>query len=235
MTPDLLSWLDEAAPGEALAGLRASGWLAGHLPEVDALYGVPQSPEHHPEVDTGIHIELCLMMAERLGASARARFAVLMHDLGKALTPKDELPKHIDHETRGLVPVAAVCERLGVPVDWRDLALLMCELHLHAHRALEMRSSSVVKFMQSAGFDQSEDAFFEDFVVACEADKLGRTGKEGQPYPQGQFLRVARRDLVALPYSIGTDMYSLPGGVRVYEERLQAVKRLKDGLGLPIA
>lgn len=207
--------------------MRKAGLLATSFPEVDALYGVPQNPEHHPEVDTGIHTEMALQMAELLGASTRAKFAVLTHDLGKALTPVNELPKHVDHEIRGLDPVATLCDRHQVPLDWKNLALLVCEFHLHAHRAFEMRSTSVVKFLQNSGLDKEDTRFFEDFVVACEADKRGRLGKEEKPYHQGAFLREAYRALVAHPYSDGETMYT-PGGIKTYEARLTGVRKARD-------
>ncbi len=227
MTPICLQWLDAPAPHRTLAALRASGELARLLPEVEALYGVPQNPQHHPEVDTGVHTELCLQMAELLEAAPRARFAVLTHDLGKALTPSTEWPKHVDHEVRGLEPVRAVCERLAVPADWQTLALLVCEYHLHAHRAFEMRSTSVVKFLQQTRLDAELHGLFDDFVVACEADKRGRTGKEANPYAQGAFLRAAMVELRARPYPPGADMYAAEG-VKVYAERLLAVRRARD-------
>lgn len=227
MTPTCLQWLELPAPHEALASLHANGELARLLPEVEALYGVPQNPLHHPEVDTGVHTELCLQLAERLGASPRARFAVLTHDLGKALTPSAEWPKHVDHELRGIEPVRAVCERLAVPEDWQALALLVCEYHLHAHRAFEMRSTSVVKFLQQTRLDSEVHPLFEDFIIACEADKRGRTGKEDKPYDQGAFLRAAMAELRLRPYPEGADMYA-PAGVKVYGERLTAVRRARD-------
>lgn len=216
-----LAWLEGTGAGAALRSMRASGQLAEVLPEVDALYGVPQNPEHHPEVCTGLHIEMCLDMAERLNATPAAKFAVLMHDLGKALTPKNELPKHIDHENRGIEPVMAVCNRLGVPQEMRELALAVCEYHLDAHRSLVMRSKSVIRFVERTGLLKSEQ-YAEDFLIACEADARGRLGKEEKPYPQGKFLRRVRSFLSFLPAPPEDDRHSRLWNER-HTDRLQAI------------
>lgn len=200
---ELLDLLSADKPGKALLSLHASGALAKSLPEVDRLFGVPQRPEHHPEVDTGVHVAMCLDMAQRLNATEAARFAVLLHDLGKGLTPVGELPMHVDHEKRGLEPVAALCDRMAVPGYWRKLALLVCEYHLHAHRAFEMRSKSMLKLLNETGLE-SDSTLLEDFLIACEADKRGRLGKEDSDYPQGQYVREAAKALQSIPMAPGT-------------------------------
>jgi tRNA nucleotidyltransferase (CCA-adding enzyme) len=199
---ELLNLLSSSAPGETLTSWHASGKLAQLLPEVDRLFGVGQRPEHHPEVDTGIHIAMCLDIAHRLNASPAARFAVLLHDLGKALTPVGELPMHVDHEIRGLAPVAELCDRFGVPDYWRKLALLVCEYHLHAHRAFEMRSKSMLKLLSDTGMER-DSVLLEDFVTACEADKRGRLGKSENEYPNGHYMRQAAQALQPLPMAPG--------------------------------
>ena len=186
--PRGLEWLQGETPHKELARLRASGALRKLLPEVDALYGIPQTPEHHPEVDTGIHIELTLEAAALLSNDPAVRFAALVHDLGKALTPRDELPQHIDHERTGLKPVAAVCERFGVPADWRELALLVCEHHLSAHRAFEMAARSVVRLFDTTGL-LGRPHLVESFLLAVEADKRGRAGRLSSAYPQAAYLK----------------------------------------------
>lgn len=200
---ELLKLLKSATPGALLTEWHASGKLAALLPEVECLFGVPQRAEHHPEVDTGIHVAMCLDMAERLGANEAARFAVLLHDLGKGRTPVDELPMHVDHEKRGLEPTAALCDRLAVPEYWRKLALLVCEYHLHAHRAFEMRSKSMLKLLNETGLE-FDRVLLEDFLVACEADKRGRLGKTEGDYPQGQYMREAAQALQGIPMAPGT-------------------------------
>lgn len=221
MTQDLI-WLMQPRPDQTLAEMHRSGLLAQTLPEVDALYGVFQNEVHHPEKCTGIHTEMCLHMAERLGLSFRARVAVLLHDLGKALTPKDELPKHVDHETNGLAPVAAVCSRLGLDASVTRLALLTCEFHLHAHRTLEMRSKSLVKFLSQTGLE-TDAALFADFVGACEADKRGRLGKMEAVYVMGNAMRAAHVALQDLPMLPGLPLDTHEGGLR-YRARLTAVR-----------
>ena len=219
---ELLELLKSATPGELLSSWHASGKLASFLPEVALLSGVEQRAEHHPEIDTLVHVSMCLDMAHRLNASPAARFAVLLHDLGKGLTPTDELPMHVDHEKRGLAPVTAVCDRLGVPEYWRKLALIVCEYHLHAHRALELRSKSMLKLLNETGLEL-DLATLEDFVVACEADKRGRLGKSDKHYPQGQYIRKAAQALQGLPMAPGTPILDRETQER-HRIRLEAVR-----------
>jgi tRNA nucleotidyltransferase (CCA-adding enzyme) len=182
--------LMHAGPSRFCTVLRETGALARLLPEVEALWGVPQVPEYHPEIDAGDHVMLVLDQAARLDAPLDVRFACLVHDLGKALTPPDQLPKHHGHEQRGLAPIAAVCDRLRVPNDVRELSLLVCEFHLVCHRAAELRPASVVRLFERL------DAFrrpqrFERFLLACEADKRGRQGRADRPYRPAWLLKRA--------------------------------------------
>ncbi|MEO6364855.1 MAG: multifunctional CCA addition/repair protein, partial [Luteimonas sp.] len=136
--------LKSPTPSAFLATLRDCGALAQVLPEVDALYGVPQRPEYHPEVDTGIHQQLVSDMAARLApGDAVIGFAALTHDLGKALTPEDVLPRHIQHEQRGIAPLRVLCDRLKVPGEHRGLAEIVCREHLNVHRLFELRDDTV--------------------------------------------------------------------------------------------
>lgn len=195
---ELVRGLAEPAPQAMLRVLRDCGALARLLPEVDALYGVPQRPEYHPEVDTGVHIELCLEQSARLRpGDAQAAFAVLVHDLGKALTPSDELPRHIAHEQRGLAPIEAVCERLRVPADYRDLALHACREHLNVHRLHEMRPASIEALLQRCdGYRRPERIGQIGWV--CEIDKRGRAGLSDQPYPNRERLDRCHRAALAV-------------------------------------
>lgn len=170
--------------------LREVGALAVVFPEIDALFGVPQTARHHPEIDTGRHTLMVLDQAARLDAGLAVRFSCLVHDLGKALTPPQEWPAHRGHEKRGLKPIRDLCERLGVPNDCRDLALLVGEFHLHAHRALELKPGTVLKlFKRLDGFRRPER--IDDFLLACQADLRGRQGREDDAYPQAGYLREA--------------------------------------------
>ncbi|MBS0381565.1 MAG: multifunctional CCA addition/repair protein [Proteobacteria bacterium] len=184
--------LAEPEPSAFVRSLRECGALAVLFPEIDALYGVPQSPQHHPEVDCGAHLELVLDQCARLApGDDLAGFCALTHDLGKALTPADELPRHIAHEHRGLAPVAALCERLKVPSEHASLALLTCRHHLDAHRALELKPATVLALLEAFDVFRRPERL-EPFLAACTADKRGRLHHEHDAYPQADFLRAAR-------------------------------------------
>jgi tRNA nucleotidyltransferase (CCA-adding enzyme) len=178
-------------PSAFLRTLRDCGALRVVLPEVDALYGVPQRIEYHPEVDTGVHVELvCDMAAQLAPGDDVIGFAALTHDLGKALTPADELPRHIQHEQRGIAPLRALCERLKVPAAYRELAIMACREHLNVHRLPELRDETVHDLLARCdGFRKPER--IAQLALACEADKRGRAGLANQPYPQGpELLRL---------------------------------------------
>ena len=185
---ELARALTYARPSAFLRTLRECGALAVVLPEVDALYGVPQRAEYHPEIDTGVHTEMVCDMAARIApGDDMIGFAALTHDLGKALTPSEEWPKHILHEQRGLDPVRAVCARLKVPTAHRDLALSVCREHLNVHRLLELRSASIHDlFARNDGFRQPQRIAL--MAKACEADKRGRGGMSESDYPQAAEL-----------------------------------------------
>lgn len=178
-------------PSAFLRTLRDCGALAVVLPEVDALYGVPQRAEYHPEVDTGVHVELVCDMAARLAPGDTAvGFAALTHDLGKALTPGHVLPKHIGHEGAGLAPLRALCERLKVPAAHRQLAVLACREHLNVHRLFELRDRTVHALLVRCDAFR-KPARMQQLATVCEADKRGRTGLEDEPYPQAaELLRL---------------------------------------------
>lgn len=180
-----------AKPSAFLRTLHDCGALAAVLPEIDALYGVPQRAEYHPEVDTGVHVELvCDMAAQLAPGDDLIGFAALTHDLGKALTPEDVLPKHIGHERAGLAPLRAVCERLRVPTEHRQLAMHVCREHLNVHRFHELRAQTVVELIQRCdGFRRPER--IAQIALVCECDKRGRTGLEDVPYTPGPALRAA--------------------------------------------
>jgi len=180
--------LGEKQPVRFFEVLRECGALQRLLPELDALFGVPQPPERHPEIDTGVHTLMVLAQAARLSADTRVRFAALLHDLGKGTTPAEEWPKHRGHEERSVDLVRAVCRRLRTPNEYRDLAVLVARYHLHCYRAAELRDATLLETLDAL------DAFrrperLEAFVLACEADFRGRTGYEDRPYPQAAVFR----------------------------------------------
>jgi tRNA nucleotidyltransferase (CCA-adding enzyme) len=181
--------LSERTPSAFLRALRDCGALAILFPQIDALYGVPQRADYHPEVDTGIHTELVVDMAAQLApGNALIGWCALVHDLGKALTPADVLPRHIGHEHGGLTPIVALCTKLKVPSDYATLALAVCKLHLLAHTAFELRPATILGlFEQLDAFRRPERV--EQFLLVCEADKRGRLGLSAAPYPQAAFLR----------------------------------------------
>lgn len=183
--------LMHARPSRFFRILRETGALARILPELDALWGVPQVPEYHPEIDTGEHVMLVIDEAACMQSGLDVRFACLVHDLGKALTPARQLPRHHGHEKAGLAPVADVCRRLKVPNEIRDLALLVCEFHLICHRAAELKPATVMRLFRRADALRRPERF-EHFLQACEADKRGRKGGADRPYPAADLLRRAR-------------------------------------------
>lgn len=184
--------LMEAQPSRMFAVLRACGALARLLPEVDRLFGVPQPPEHHPEVDTGVHVMLVIDWAARQGATLPVRFAALTHDLGKGETAPELWPRHHGHEGASVRLVRDLSARLRVPVECRDLAVGVARDHGNVHRALELRPRTVVELLERV------DAFrrperFEHFLEACECDFRGRPGYADKPYPPREYLRQALR------------------------------------------
>lgn len=167
--------------------LRDCGALKHLFPEIDALFGVPQRPEYHPEVDCGIHTLMSLQQACKSNYSLDVRFAVLVHDLGKALTPVNELPRHIMHEERGVKPVTELCERLKVPTQTRQLALSVCKEHLKCHQIMSLKPGTVWRLLQRLDVLRRPERV-EAFVQACECDAKGRLGLEDRPYPQAQYM-----------------------------------------------
>ncbi|MBT5578032.1 MAG: multifunctional CCA addition/repair protein [Porticoccaceae bacterium] len=187
--------LCEKSPDIYIDVLRQCGALQILLPEVDVLFGVPQRADYHPEVDTGIHTLMSLQQAALLSNSAAVRFSVLVHDLGKGITPDHVLPSHKGHEARGLPLVTNVCDRLKVPNEHRQLAMAVTEFHLLCHKAFELRPETILKLLKGLGAIKSERRL-EEFLLCCEADARGRTGFEDRDYPSSDYLRQARQVVV---------------------------------------
>jgi tRNA nucleotidyltransferase (CCA-adding enzyme) len=180
--------LNEKTPSRFFEVLRECGALEKLFPEIDRLWGVPQPEQHHPEIDTGVHTMMVLTQAAKLSDDPKVRFAALVHDLGKGITPKDQWPKHIEHEARGVPLVEHLCDRYRIPNDYRELAILVTRYHLHYHRAAELRDDTFIKTLEAL------DAFrrperFEQFLLACEADSRGRTGYEEHDFEQPGIYR----------------------------------------------
>ncbi|HEU0202696.1 MAG TPA: multifunctional CCA addition/repair protein, partial [Burkholderiaceae bacterium] len=226
---ELARGLMEGKPSRLLEVLRVCGALARLLPEVDRLWGVPQRAEVHPEVDTGAHLLLVLDTAARLAASLPARWAALLHDLGKGTTPPEQWPRHPGHEERSVELARAVCERLRVPADCRDAALLAAREHGNAHKALTLDAAGLVDLLERC------DAFrrpqlFAQLLDACEADFRGRTGFADAEYPQRARLLSALA--AAQSVSGGATAAAVPPGENhgeriaqaVHEARVEAVR-----------
>ncbi|AXY59551.1 MULTISPECIES: multifunctional CCA addition/repair protein [Acinetobacter] len=211
--------------------LRSCGALKILFPEIDALYGVPQRPEYHPEIDCGIHTMMSLQQACKAGYSLDVRFAVLVHDLGKALTPVDELPRHIMHEERGIAPVTEVCDRLRVPTNTKQLALAVCKEHLKCHQAFTLKAGTVWRLLQRLDVLRRPERV-EAFVQACECDARGRLGLEDRAYPQAQYLLDVMQKVRSIKASdLPSDVKGPDIGEMLIQKRIEAIGHLKQERG----
>lgn len=219
-------------PSRFFLALRQCGALARLLPEIDALFDVPQPIQHHPEGDVGTHTMMVVDAAARLTAAhltvGRAvRFAALVHDLGKGLTPADRLPSHPGHEDMGAALVEPLVRRLAGPIAWAELGTLVARWHGQVHKAAELRPGTLLKLLEAA------DAFhhperLESLLLACEADFRGRLGKENAPYPQADHIRAAAmaaarvtaRDLITTGHAPGPRL-----GEVLFQKRAEAIRR----------
>lgn len=218
--------LGEPYPGKFIKILRACGALARIFPEIERLFGVPQPARYHPEIDTGIHLLKALEMATCLSADTQVRFAVLTHDLGKSETPLSEWPHHYQHGERGVALILSLCERLRIPNVYRDLAVHVARYHNNAHRAKELRPSTILKLLNRL------DAFrrprrLTQFLLACEADARGRDGLENQPYVQADLLRLAFHAAMAVTAQplVAAGLQGEAIARELYQQRIKAVKQ----------
>ncbi len=184
---ELARGLMEKHPSRFFDTLRSCGALAKIMPEVDALFGVPQVAKYHPEIDCGLHTMLVLDDAAAHDYALEVRFAALAHDLGKATTPAEVLPRHIGHEFRSAALANTLSERLRATGECRDLALLAARFHTDIHRALELRSDTIIKLFQSADAWRRPSRFTQ-LLQACASDARGRWGFEQDAYPQADYL-----------------------------------------------
>ncbi len=221
--------LMEEQPQVFIQVLRDCGALKVLLPEVDALFGVPQPEVHHPEIDSGVHTLSVLEQAAQHQQPLTVRWACLLHDLGKGLTPQSEWPRHIAHEHKGLKLIKTVNERFKAPRDCQELALLVGQYHTHGHRALELKPSTLLELLQS--FDvYRRPQRFEEFIVACEMDARGRKGFEQRSYPQADYLRGAASAArgVAVQPLLEKGFKGPELGEALKQERLNALKAYKE-------
>jgi len=229
---ELLRALRSPTPSAFLRTLRQCNALVQVLPEVDALYGVPQRAEYHPEIDTGMHQELVSDMAAQLAPGDDViGFAALTHDLGKALTPAGVLPKHIGHERAGLAPLKTLCERLKVPTAHRELAIMACREHLNVHRLDELRDATVFELLARCdGFRKPER--IAQLALVCEADKRGRLGSEEADYAQGPELVRLHRVALAVSARDLPEQASGPAlGLALKQARILAIASARGPQG----
>ncbi len=222
--------LEEPRPSAFIQTLRDCGALKILLPEIDALFGVPQRVEFHPEVDAGLHTQMVCDMAAKLApGDALIGFAALTHDLGKALSPKDELPKHIGHEKSGLAPLDDVCRRFKVPVEYRELAEICCREHLNVHRLDEMRPGSLHDLLARCdGFRKPER--IAQLGLVCEADKRGRLGLEESAYPSRALLETIHQAALSITFK-DIDSAGLQGPQISEAMRRARIKAIASAIG----
>jgi tRNA nucleotidyltransferase (CCA-adding enzyme) len=226
--------LRETEPAQFFRVLRACGALRAIYPEIDALFGVPQPAKWHPEIDTGVHTLMVLEQAVLLSPDPRVRLAALLHDLGKGTTPQAQWPGHRGHEERSVGLIQALAERLRLPTDYRELCTIVARFHGIAHRAFELRPSTLLEFLEGA------DAFrrperFALALLACEADSRGRTGLESAPYPQRGYLQAVR-DAAAAIKPTAEDIAAGDGAriaERLQRRRVQAIAELRERSAAP--
>ena len=207
--------------------LRQCGALKVLFPEIDALFGIPQRPEYQPEIDRGIHTFMSLQQACRANYSLDVRFAVLVHDLGKALTPKDELPRHIMHEERGVQPVNDICDRLKVPTNTKQLSIAVCKEHLKSHQAFTLKAGTLWRLLQRLDVLRRPERV-EAFIQACECDSRGRLGLEDRDYPQARYLIEAMQLVRSIKASdLPADVKGPDIGEMLIQKRIEALAELK--------
>ncbi len=228
--------LMEPRPDVFLQVLRDCGALAAYLPEIDALFGVPQTATYHPEIDTGVHIQMVLQQCAVHEQPLDVRWACLLHDLGKGLTDPALWPRHLGHEQRGLRLIKAVNQRCKVPRECAELAVLVGEYHTHAHRARELRADTLAKLLQTFDAYRRPERFGH-FIAAAEMDARGRLGFESAPYPQAAYLREALsvvQAITAQPF-LAQGVQGAALGVALQQARCAALQQMRDAAGLSAA
>jgi len=224
--------LREPKASEFLRVLRACGALQPIYPEIDALFGVPQPAQWHPEIDTGVHTLMVLDQAALLSPDPKVRFAALVHDLGKGTTPREEWPSHRGHEERSVALIGALADRLRLPGEYRDLSIIVARYHGIVHRAFELRAKTILEFIERADAFRRPERFAQA-LLACEADSRGRTGLENVPYPQRAYLQAARDAAAAIKPS-PEDIAAQAGAKiaeRLHQRRAQAIAELREQSG----
>lgn len=219
--------LGEQSPAAYFQALRDCGALARIFPELDRLFGVPQPKKHHPEIDTGIHTLMVLEQAVLLSDKPTVRFAALVHDLGKALTPADKWPSHHGHETLGISALKKLCQRLRVPNDFHKLAQHVMQYHTHSHRVFELKPSTLCNTLAALGAFKAKNQL-TDFLLACEADAKGRLGLESAPYPQADYILAAQKAAKCITSSaVDSSLKGKEIGLAIHRLRTQEISKIK--------
>lgn len=226
---ELYKVLSEQTPAAFFQVLHDAHALKVIFPEIYALFGVPQPEKYHPEIDTGSHSLMSLMQAALLSNKVEIRLAALLHDLGKAHTPREKWPSHHGHETIGLPILDAFCERLRIPKQAKSLCATVMHYHTHCHQALELRASTLTDMLQAVFAFKSENRL-EDFILACEADARGRTGFENRDYPQANYLRQAAKAAMNIDVSsaLHPEVKGADIGVAIRKLRIDAVRQFQQ-------
>ncbi|MEY3881837.1 MAG: hypothetical protein RIQ94_2633, partial [Pseudomonadota bacterium] len=221
---ELLKALKEQTPTAFFYTLKECSALEKIFPEIDSLFGVPQPEMYHPEIDTGLHTMLCLEQATHLSNKPEVRFAALVHDLGKGITPKEYWPHHHGHEKSGLHILEKLCTRLRVPNSFKVLALHVMQYHTHCHKAFELKASTLTNVLGFLGAFKNNNSL-HDFLLACEADAKGRIGLENLPYPQAVLLMQANLAATSIDTSsiLNSDIKGAKIGEAIHHLRTKAV------------
>jgi tRNA nucleotidyltransferase (CCA-adding enzyme) len=216
----------EEKPSRMFEVLRACGALKKIMPELDALWGVPQPANHHPEIDTGVHVMMVIDYAASKQYQLPVRFAALMHDLGKGTTPKDLLPRHIGHEQRSVDLLQVLCKRLRVPNDCKELAHIVAKFHGKVHQVEEMRPETLLQFLVETDAIRQPERF-GDFLLACECDIRGRTGYETQVFEKADLLLSLLKAASEVDAGAVAKLQDTPDKIKqaVYEARLNALEQ----------
>ena len=221
---ELFKALKEQMPSAFFYTLKDCTALEKIFPEINRLFGVPQPEKYHPEIDTGLHSMLCLEQSALLSPSPEVRFAALVHDLGKGLSPKQYWPHHYGHETSGLPILDKMCDRLRVPNSFKSLALQVMQYHTHCHRAFELRASTIADMLAALGAYKQTNKLPE-FLLACEADAKGRTGFEHVSYPQAEMINLAAKSAASIDTSaiLYSELQGAEIGEAIHRLRIKAI------------
>ena len=221
---EIAKGLMEQKPSRMFEVLRACGALQKIMPELNRLWGVPQPAQHHPEVDTGIHVMMVIDYAASKQYSLPIRFAALVHDLGKGTTPKEILPRHIGHEERSVHLLLEVCDRLRIPNECKALAQIVAKFHGKVHQVNQMRPETLLKFLIDTDAIR-QPARFNDFLSACECDIRGRTGYENHPFNEATLLLELLKVVTAVDAGAIAKLQNTPESIKqaIHEARLHAI------------